>query len=293
MHTLSQSELQFIRDGANVNVRSDGRGRTSYRPIVIRSGPLTQCNGSARLVVLGNGNTDILVGIKVDLETPTEAHPNEGRIEVDVQCSSIASLNYRGEQGDVLSNQLTHQMQQLYGTNNMGTASSNGIDLSSLCVIPGEQCWILYIDVVVLAANGPVTDAVSMAIYAALKNTRIPKYTIIASETSDMVGQDTGGATVEISDDPAEGTLLNVTRVPISLTLSHVGTDFLVDVTEEEVQSSETQVTMGVNRNGEISGLSTLGQKGWTHVIQSLIEGIPAIIVPIFEALDAQIGCET
>ena len=47
-------------------------------------------------------------------------------------------------------------------------------DLGQLCVLKGSQCWILYIDILILECGGNLFDAVSMGVKAAMHSTRIP-----------------------------------------------------------------------------------------------------------------------
>ena len=38
------------------------------------------------------------------------------------------------------------------------------MDLSKLCIVTGKQCWLLYVDALVLNIDGNVLDTVSMAV---------------------------------------------------------------------------------------------------------------------------------
>ena len=44
--------------------------------------------------------------------------------------------------GEVLGQRLAEQLEEAY-------SSAQCVDRESLCVIPGEQCWILYVDALV------------------------------------------------------------------------------------------------------------------------------------------------
>lgn len=50
-----------------------------------------------------------------------------------------------------------------------------GLDLKSLCLVPGKTCWLVYVDALVLNDGGNVLDALSMAARAALALTRVYK----------------------------------------------------------------------------------------------------------------------
>lgn len=70
-------------------MRSDGRKRSDYRPMELETDVVTHANGSARLRL---ANTDILVGVKTEIDSPHLESPNMGKIEffVDWYASSIS-----------------------------------------------------------------------------------------------------------------------------------------------------------------------------------------------------------
>lgn len=54
-------------------------------------------------------------------------------------------------------------------------APGGGLDLKSLCLVPGKTCWLVYVDALVLNDGGNVLDALSIAARAALALTRVYK----------------------------------------------------------------------------------------------------------------------
>lgn len=57
--------------------------------------------------------------------------------------SPSASQQFEGRGADDINNQLTLSMDRLFN------GPQSGIDVSSLCIIPGQQCWVIYIDAMV------------------------------------------------------------------------------------------------------------------------------------------------
>lgn len=53
--------------------------------------------------------------------------------------------------------------------------SGGGLDLKSLCLVPGKTCWVVFVDALVLNDGGNVLDALSIATRAALALTRVYK----------------------------------------------------------------------------------------------------------------------
>jgi len=58
--------------------RCDGRNCLDYRPMEVETDVVSHASGSARLRL---ANTDILVGVKTEIDTPYPERPREGKIE--------------------------------------------------------------------------------------------------------------------------------------------------------------------------------------------------------------------
>jgi exosome complex component RRP42 len=51
---------------------------------------------------------------------------------------------------------------------------SKAVDLEALCIVPGKQVWIIFIDVHILDDCGNILDAASLGAIAALLSTKVP-----------------------------------------------------------------------------------------------------------------------
>ena len=91
-----------------------------------------------------------------------------------------------------------------------------GVDLKMLNIITGKSCWNLYIDALVLNDDGNVLDALSLACYAALANTRVPKVDIIAGENGEE-------PELELDDDMENSVSLEMHNIPIIASVVKVG----------------------------------------------------------------------
>lgn len=83
--------------------------------------------------------------------------------------SPSASQQFEGRGADELNNTLTLALERLF------CGPQSGLDLEKLCIIPGQQCWVIYIDAMVIDCAGNLLDCVVMTARAALFDTRIPK----------------------------------------------------------------------------------------------------------------------
>jgi exosome complex component RRP42 len=217
------------------NVRIDGRGRFDYRPYHLETGLISQTNGSAKLVI---GKTHVLVGVKASLGEPLATLPEGGIVKVSVECCPSASPEFEGKGAEDLNVKLAVALEQLI-------LSSDHVDLKSLCLIPKRQCWILYIDAMVLDSGGNLFDAISIATRAALATTTLPKVKVVESGK-------TGEYELELSDDPDDCVSISVEKVPIFVTFMTVGDFPVVDPCMEEEMCRGCRVSMGINKQGNI-----------------------------------------
>ncbi|MEM2103207.1 MAG: RNA-binding protein, partial [Candidatus Bathyarchaeia archaeon] len=71
--------------------RLDGREPNDYRDIKIEVGVIEKAEGSARVKI---GNTEVLVGTKVDVGEPFPDTPEEGVLTVNAELVPLASPSF-------------------------------------------------------------------------------------------------------------------------------------------------------------------------------------------------------
>ncbi|XP_043794150.1 exosome complex component RRP42-like isoform X1 [Apis laboriosa] len=238
---LSSGEKTFILHGIDADFRNDGRRQCEYRSMEIETKLMPQTHGSARLRI---GNTDILVGIKVELDIPHADKPNEGKLEFFVDCSATATPAFEGKGGDDLATEISNILTAAYQTR-------NAFDLRTLCILPHKKCWKIYVDILILQCGGNLFDAVGIAVKAALSSTEIPKITAATL--------DGGEPDIELSDDPYDCIQLDTSNYPIIVTLCKIGDNYIIDPTLEEEVCSASSIIMSVLPNGKISSVIKLG----------------------------------
>ncbi|KAH8327030.1 hypothetical protein KR074_000916 [Drosophila pseudoananassae] len=241
---LSEAEKTFILHGVEEDFRCDGRSRRDYRPMELETGVVSNASGSARLRL---ANTDILVGVKTEIDVPSPLAPEYGKLEFFVDCSANATPEFEGRGGSDLAQELILSLQNAY-------ESPQAFDYRSLCLIPGQQCWKLYIDILVLECGGNLHDAVSLAAKAALFNTKLPRVTatLLDAGITDLI----------ISDNPYDCTRIGIETAPLLVTVCKIGDYCLVDPTAEEEGCSTVSIVVSVSmRNGEpyLSGTHMTG----------------------------------
>uniref|UniRef100_A0A5B7AY77 Ribosomal RNA-processing protein 42 n=1 Tax=Davidia involucrata TaxID=16924 RepID=A0A5B7AY77_DAVIN len=269
---LSVGEKHFIQGGIAQDLRSDGRKRLTYRPIYVETGVIAQANGSARVKM---GATDVIASVKAELGRPSPSHPDKGKVSIYVDCSPTAAPMFEGRGGEGLSTELSTALQRcLLGA---------GIDLSTLSIVEGKVCWDLYIDGLVISSDGNLLDALGAAIKAALSNTGIPKVHVAANVPSDEQPE------VDISDE--EFLQFDTSGVPVIVTLTKVGRYYIVDATSEEESQMSSAVSVSINRQGRICGLTKRGGAGLDpSIILDMISVAKHLSEQLINKLDSEIS---
>mmetsp|Transcript_24732 Transcript_24732/g.53946 ORF Transcript_24732/g.53946 Transcript_24732/m.53946 type:complete len:286 (+) Transcript_24732:43-900(+) len=247
---MSDGEQAFCVQCIELDARLDGRSRTDYRPVELELGLIAQASGSARLHL---GATDVLVGVKAEVGSPEQGRPNEGRLQVSVECSSCASPEYIGRGGEEWGSQLARALEN--SLRPPGSGKGGGLDLRPLHIISGKTCWVLYIDALVLNDDGNVLGALSLATRAALASTRIPKVEVVMGEG----GED---PELELDDDPSSSTQLSVADVPVIVSISQVAAAFALDLSLKEECCAGTTLHVAVNSQSQLCGVTQEGPRG-------------------------------
>ncbi|CAD5119011.1 unnamed protein product [Dimorphilus gyrociliatus] len=232
---LSKSEKIFLTHGIEEGIREDGRAPDDYRTIDLELSVVPNANGSSRIKL---GNSDVLAGVKCEIGEPDPGRPNEGKIIFNVDCSANAGTEWEGRGGDDLEIEISEFLSKAY-------SNKSCLDLQILGLIPGEQCWHLYIDVLILRNGGNILDAVSLAVKSALYDTEIPKVLIKMSEK--------GQSEVELTDNPSDYIIMSTENCPIFVSICKLGKGHVVDATAKESACTMAKIVSAVRKDGMIT----------------------------------------
>ncbi|XP_045461907.1 exosome complex component RRP42 [Harmonia axyridis] len=237
---LSEGEKTFILHGVEMNFRVDGREREDYRPMELELDVVSHAFGSARLRL---ANTDVLVAVKIEVDTPFPERPLEGKIEFFVDCSANATPNFEGRGGEELAIELSNCLSSAYSSNEV-------LDLTKLCILKGRKCWKLYVDILLLDVGGNLYDAVSIAVKSALWSTQVPKIKALNVDGSNV--------DIQVLDDIYSCTKLEASGAPLMVTICKIGERCVIDPDAAEEQCSSGAVVVAVSR-GHISTVLQTG----------------------------------
>ncbi len=214
--------------------RLDGRGLTDYREIKLEQGIIERAEGSARVLL---GKTEVLAGTKIETGTPFPDTPNEGVLTVNAELVPLASSTFEPGPPDENSIELARVVDR-------GIRESKAIDVEKLCIEPGKNVFVVFVDVYVLNHDGNLIDASALAAVAALLNTKMPNYEIEEGQVKIKSGY----------------TPLPFRKHPITVTCAKIDDKLIVDPWLEEEQVMDSRLSIAFDDDDKICAM----QKGGT-----------------------------
>lgn len=213
--------------------RQDGRGFKDFRDIKLETNVISKAEGSAKVIM---GDTQVLVGVKLQPGTPFQDSHDEGVIITNLELNPIASPEF--EPGPPREEAI-----EMARVVDRGIRESGAIDIKKLCISVGESVWIIYIDIHVLNDDGNVIDASCLAAIAALMTTIVPNE------------QHGIGADVPLA----------MKEMPVGVTLAKIGSKLMVDSSRDEEAVCETKLTVVSSSDGSVAGMQKMGSVPFTE----------------------------
>jgi len=208
--------LSKLRDGERI----DGRAFDEYRPIEIQTGLIEKAEGSALVKI---GNTQVIVGIKMQPGEPFPDTPDRGIIITNAELVPLASPIFEPGPPDENSIELARVVDR-------GIRESEAIDLNKLCIEEGEKVWLVFIDIHAIDDDGNLMDASALAAISALLNTTVP------------------AEKFELGNDYP----LPVRDLPVAVTSLVIEDKVIVDPCKDEENASKNFITITTDSNDNI-----------------------------------------
>ncbi len=227
---------QHLEKSLSKNIRIDGRKLDEYRKVSVEYGVSKTAEGSARVRF---GETDVIAGIKMEIAQPFPDRPEEGAIMVNAEFLAMASPEFESGPPGMPAIELARVVDR-------GIRESGAIDLKKLIIKKGEKCWMIIIDICTLNDAGNLLDVSALAAIAALKDARFPKY-----ENDELDYKTKTDKGIELS------------KVPVAVTVFKIGQSLLVDPLHEEEKSLDARLTITTTEKGVLCAL----QKGGDFAI--------------------------
>jgi exosome complex component RRP42 len=207
--------------------RMDGRGIDEYRPISVEPGFVATADGSALARI---GHTAVVCGIKLEPGKPFPDTPNAGVLTTNAELVPLSNPTFEPGPPHPRAIEVSRVVDR-------AIRAAETIDLTKLCVTPGEKSWVCYVDVHVLDHAGNLIDAGMLAALGALTHATLPSLRFGIAD----------------ADTPLE-----VNHLPIECTFARLGETIVVDPTFEEEQASQGRLTVATDETGQIVAM----QKG-------------------------------
>jgi exosome complex component RRP42 len=220
---LTTHILDLAREGR----RLDGRKPDDYRTIKIEPGFVASADGSALAHV---GETSALCGIKLEPGKPFADTPNAGVLTTNAELIPLSSPTFEPGPPNPRAIEVSRVVDR-------AIRAAETIDLTKLCVTPGEKSWVCYVDVHILDHSGNLIDAGSLAALGALTHTTVPNKRFGIAE----------------ADAP-----LSIQHYPLEVTFARLGETIVVDPSFEEEQAAQGRLTIATDEAENIVAM----QKG-------------------------------
>jgi exosome complex component RRP42 len=224
---IAEIRKDYIYNLARKGERADGRAFDQYREILIETGVISKAEGSARVKI---GNTQVMVGIKIQPGEPFPDTPNQGVIVTNVELVPLASPLFEPGPPDENATELARVVDR-------GVRESGAIDLDKLCIVPNEKVWMVFIDVHVLDHDGNLMDASALGTIAALKNAKVPAKRFGIGEDFPLPLRD----------------------LPVAVTAVVLNGAILLDPSLDEENVAAGKLTVISNSRGDLAGLQKSG----------------------------------
>ena len=242
METLSLTKKRIV-DSLQENKRFDGRSNDQFREISIETGISKKAEGSARVKI---GNTDVVVGVKMDVSEPFADSADEGTLMVTAELLPLSSSRY--EYGPPKFEAIEHGRLV-----DRAIRESKVIDFKKLCIKEGEKVWTVFIDLYTLNDDGNLLDAFALGALVALKSAHLPVYD---EATGKVTYGEWTNKKIPFTD-----------AIPLLVSIHKVGGQFFVDPNKEEEDTSEVNLMIalsGSSRDPVIHAMQKNGQEGFT-----------------------------
>lgn len=224
---LSEIRKDYLYNLVLKGERADGRKFDEYREISIEKNVISKAEGSARVKL---GSSQVMVGVKMQPGEPFPDSPNRGVIITNAELVPLASPTFEPGPPNEVGIELARLVDR-------GVRESKAVDLERLCIIPGKQVWVIFIDVHILDDCGNIMDASSLGAIAALLTTKVPASRFGLGE-----------------DYP-----LPVNDVPIATTAIEFGDVLIFDPDVDEESIANTKLTVISTADGSICGMQKSG----------------------------------
>jgi exosome complex component RRP42 len=194
------------------------------------------------------GATEVIVGVKMGVETPYPDTPDQGNLMVNAELLPLSSPEFESGPPGIQAIEIARIVDR-------GIRESKAIDREKLCIEAGEKVWSVMIDICTINDAGNLIDAAALGAVAALKTTKFPKY-------------EDGAVNYDEHTDN-----LPIAKEPITVTVCKIGDNILVDPLHNEEGAIDARLTTAIMKDGTICAMQKGGSTPLTiEEIDKMVE---------------------
>jgi exosome complex component RRP42 len=238
---LSLIKKDFIRTLVKEGRREDGRAFDAGRRLDIQVNYISRAQGSARVRL---GNTQVVAGVKVQVEKPYDDTPNRGNFMTSAELNPMASPHFEPGPPRIEAIELAR-------VTDRALRESGVIDFEALCITPGEKAWAVFVDLEILDYDGNLFDACSIAGLAAVLSAKLPA---VCPKTKYV-------AYADGKDRPLP---IHIENAAFSTTFVKIDGKVMVDPHLHEELIADTRLTFGLDPSGNVRSAQKGGYGSWT-----------------------------
>ncbi len=220
-----------VIEALNQGLRFDRRKTNEFRKVTVEYGVSKSAEGSARVKI---GDTEVIVGIKMEVGEPYPDMPDEGTIIVGAELIPLSNPEFELGPPGIEAIELARVVDR-------GIRESKALDFKKLCIKKGEKVWLILIDIIPINDAGNLFDASALAALAALKDTYFPHF---------------DGEKIDYKKKTKEK--LPLSKQPLSVTVIKIGDNYIVDPIPEEESVLDSRLTVATMEDDTLCAL----QKG-------------------------------
>jgi len=228
---------KHLQDSLAKGVRYEDRRLTDYRKITVETGISRSAEGSARVKI---GETEVLVGVKLEVSKPYPDRTDEGSLMVGVELLPLSSPDFEKGPPSIDSIELARVVDR-------GIREAKTVDMKKMCIEVGEKVWLVAIDICTVNDAGNLLDAAALGAIAALKDAKFPEY---------------DGVNIDYKKHTDKK--LPLTKIPVAVTVYKIGDSFLVDPNVDEGNVYDAKLTITTIKDGTIVALQKGGESPLT-----------------------------
>ncbi len=214
-------------------MRFDGRKADEFRKVKVEYGISKTAEGSSRVTL---GDTIVIAGVKMEIGTPYPDTPDEGGLMVGAELLPLSSPEFESGPPSEWAVEVARVVDR-------GIRESHAIDVHKLVIKKGEKAWTVLADICIINDAGNILDASSLAVLAAIKDTKLPKL---------------NGDVIDYKTPTKEK--LPMDETPVAVTVYKIGKELFVDPTNEEEKLIDARLTVTTKEDGTICSLQKGGE---------------------------------